>query len=541
MVTTRQEEKEQRGGVDAKHAPLLIPVQVPTWISFVIIGMVLGTYWVSFKIAPLAFVDLGEKSSMSGFEGAVDVARKGAFPNYITAAIPCFLLMIGAEMVIMLFVKLPSSGGKKQTYWRAIVVKYVLADAWSSLSAGVVQQLVTTLVLKPAAIYTLPYEMIHQALAVRFGLALPIESPWTWIGALVLCDLAYYWLHRLAHEINILWAGHSVHHSSDHYNLATALRQSWFQGVAAPLYYLPMAIFFPTPVYMAMHQANIVSQFWIHTCLVRRLGPAEWILMTPSHHRVHHDRRVHKNFGGMFIIWDRMFGSFLDEEDAVSVIRENVSKTDVGEKVQEEVLLFGTRQNPTTWTEAVTQTMFWQPIVSAIQKGASLRDICRAALVGPGYSTAGSKRTLVVPSFTSVRIRSSSNLHPGGKAYVLFHFLLGVVVGFLVLIAKDGPWSLRCAAALYVIYTFYCHGKLLDCCVTARMTELTRCVAASIAMIWLSVPSSSFAPDVSDALAMTPIRYLLYILCAVHATSSLVLLGCPRAFAEGGSAHSKTD
>jgi alkylglycerol monooxygenase len=209
------------------------------------------------------------------------VAEKGGFPAYITAAIPCFLLMILAEFLLMLTFKLPSIGGR-----------YVLADAWSSLTAGTVQQLVSTLVLKPLLINTLPYHYIHSTVSVPNGLALPVYSIYTWLGALVLADFAYYWLHRFAHEINILWAGHSVHHSSEHYNLSTALRQSWWQGVAAPLYYLPMALFFPTPVYMAMMQANIVSQFWIHTCLIRRLPePIEYILMTPSHHRVHHDRR----------------------------------------------------------------------------------------------------------------------------------------------------------------------------------------------------------------------------------------------------------
>jgi len=339
-----------------------------------------------------------------------------------------------------------------------------------------------------------------------------------------------------------VWAGHSVHHSSDHYNLSTALRQSWFQGVAAPLYYLPMALLFPTPVYMAMNQANIVSQFWIHTCLVRRLpAPVEWVLMTPSHHRVHHDRRVHKNFGGMFIIWDRMFGSFLDEEDAVSVIRGNLTKSGTqGEKVQEEVLLFGTRQNPTSWTEAVTQTMFWRPIVSALQKGASLRDIGKAALIGPGYSTAGSKRTLVVPSATSTRIRATSSLHWGGKIYVFAHFLIAVAIGFVVLIAKSGPWSLRSATALYLMYTLYCHGRLLDCNVSARVQELARCMVLVVFLLAvLYDPSKMFPLDIANVFDMPPIRFLCIFLSGVHVVSAGILCLSQGAFSET-PAHKKS-
>lgn len=122
----------------------------------------------------------------------VEVSSKGGFPAYITAAIPCFLLMILAEFLLTMVYKLPSKGGR-----------YALADAWSSLTAGTVQQLVSTLVLKPLLINTLPYSMIHERFAVPNGLALPVDSPWTWVAALVLADLAYYWLHRFAHEINI--------------------------------------------------------------------------------------------------------------------------------------------------------------------------------------------------------------------------------------------------------------------------------------------------------------------------------------------------
>jgi len=438
--------------------------------------------------------------------------------------------MILAEFLLMLTFKLPSIGGR-----------YVLADAWSSLTAGTVQQLVSTLVLKPLLINTIPYHYIHSTVSVQSGLALPVDSIYTWLGALVLADFAYYWLHRCAHEINILWAGHSVHHSSEHYNLSTALRQSWWQGVAAPLYYLPMALFFPTPVYMAMMQANIVSQFWIHTCLIRRLPePIEYILMTPSHHRVHHDRRVHKNFGGMFIVWDRLFGSFLDEEDSLSELRKaNEAAGSDGDRVQEEAMLFGTMRRVTTWTECVTQSMFWQPITGAISKGCGARDFMRAVLVGPGYSTTVQKRSLVIPSKSSNRIRFTCNLHAGGQLYVMSHFLLAVIVGFLVLISAKGPYELRAAAGVAVFVSFYTQGNILDCAPGAKDLEIIRCFLTLCAMQasrMNGLPSST-PPAVAEAFALPLVQSLMSFLSVAYAASLVALSARPQWFAaEGWSA-----
>jgi sterol desaturase/sphingolipid hydroxylase (fatty acid hydroxylase superfamily) len=145
---------------------------------------------------------------------------------------------------------------------------------------------------------------------------------WTW-PVMVACffaeDLAYYWFHRIAHERRFFWASHIVHHSSQHYNLTTALRQTWTGTLGLNfIFWLPMLyIGFPPLMVLMFSSISLVYQFWIHTELIDRMGPFEWIFNTPSHHRVHHATNAQyldANYAGVLIIWDRMFGTFVPED-----------------------------------------------------------------------------------------------------------------------------------------------------------------------------------------------------------------------------------
>jgi sterol desaturase/sphingolipid hydroxylase (fatty acid hydroxylase superfamily) len=141
------------------------------------------------------------------------------------------------------------------------------------------------------------------------------------LAALVADDFAYYWFHRLHHEVRGLWAAHVPHHSSRRYNLSTALRQSWTPMTALP-FYAPLALVgFPPALIATVHGLNLLYQFWIHTELVERLPrPVEWLFNTPSHHRVHHGanpRYLDRNYGGILIVWDRLFGTFEPEREPV--------------------------------------------------------------------------------------------------------------------------------------------------------------------------------------------------------------------------------
>lgn len=145
------------------------------------------------------------------------------------------------------------------------------------------------------------------------------DAWWTWALLFFVDDFAYYWFHRISHESRFFWNFHVVHHSSEHYNLSVAVRQSWFSGVAHWMFYAPvMLLGFAPWMFALMHGFNLIYQFWIHTRFVKRLGWAELILNTPSHHRVHHgvnEPYLDRNYAGVLIIWDRLFGTFVDEAE----------------------------------------------------------------------------------------------------------------------------------------------------------------------------------------------------------------------------------
>ena len=145
-----------------------------------------------------------------------------------------------------------------------------------------------------------------------------------WIAAAVAWDFCYYWFHRLSHEYSILWAAHAVHHQSEDYNLSTALRQTSTGFIFGWIFYLPLFLIgFPLEVLVTVNAVNLIYQFWVHTRHIRRLGVLDYILVTPSNHRVHHarnERYLDRNYGGMFILWDRWFGTFEDESDDEPVV-----------------------------------------------------------------------------------------------------------------------------------------------------------------------------------------------------------------------------
>ena len=150
---------------------------------------------------------------------------------------------------------------------------------------------------------------------------LSASNPLTWIALFVADDFAYYWYHRTHHTVRVFWASHVVHHSSRHYNLSTALRQPWTPFTSMP-FWLPLAFFGFAPWMILLQQSiNLLYQFFIHTERIGKLWRSiEFVLNTPSHHRVHHgsnDQYLDKNYGGILILWDRLFGTFEPEGERV--------------------------------------------------------------------------------------------------------------------------------------------------------------------------------------------------------------------------------
>jgi len=148
---------------------------------------------------------------------------------------------------------------------------------------------------------------------------------WVWVACFVLDDFNYYWAHRAGHRIRWFWASHVNHHSSQHYNLSTALRQTWTGFIALSFAFRiwPVLLGFEPAMIATVGGINLIYQFWIHTEAVRRMPRwFEAVMNTPSHHRVHHavnPQYLDRNYAGVFIVWDRMFGTFQPEQDEVRI------------------------------------------------------------------------------------------------------------------------------------------------------------------------------------------------------------------------------
>ena len=189
---------------------------------------------------------------------------------------------------------------------------YQRRDTWASLSMGVANVVIAALT-KAAAV-----GLFFAAYQLRFfDLG---TGPGAWVLLFFAEDFCYYWFHRFHHEVRFFWAAHVNHHSSRYFNLSTALRQSWTTPLTGPIFWVPLALLGFHPFMILTAQAiSLIYQFWIHTELIGRLGPLEWVFNTPSHHRVHHGANVEyldRNYGGILIVWDRLFGSFEPERSA---------------------------------------------------------------------------------------------------------------------------------------------------------------------------------------------------------------------------------
>ncbi len=188
---------------------------------------------------------------------------------------------------------------------------YRVNDAVCSLSLGVLS-LARNFVTLGVGGY------VYHLVTVYFSLPLMDAGHWwTWLLAMLLYDLCYYWAHRIGHERSIFWAAHVAHHQSEDYNLTTALRQTSTGFLLGWVFYIPMYLLgIPAEVVVTVGAINLIYQFWVHTEHIPKLGWYEWLFVTPSNHRVHHaqnDLYMDRNYGGLLIIWDRLFGTFQEE------------------------------------------------------------------------------------------------------------------------------------------------------------------------------------------------------------------------------------
>ncbi|XP_005104093.2 alkylglycerol monooxygenase [Aplysia californica] len=373
-------------------------------------------------------------------------------PNFVDEAFPYFTCMVLLEAVVLRL------QGKD---WPRI------NDGINSMTHGVLSLLHSLLFRSiELLIYVWIYDNYHL-------IDLPWDSGVTWFVAFVLFDFFYYWFHRFSHESNIIWASHQVHHSSEDYNLTTALRQSLMQKYYSMCVYFPMALIVPPSAYYVHQQFNLLYQFWIHTEVVHSIGPLEYILNTASHHRVHHGRNpycIDKNYGGTLIVWDRMFNTFQAE----------------GEKV-----IYGLVHPNQFWDPLYGQFHHYLYILGLVRKYDSASDRVSAVVKGPGWEPGKPWRGLTedLPEVEHPVRKYDKDIPTWASLYVVLHFAL-VLGGYSALAPHkehlSAATSLGCVA--FIIFSLTSFGALFDHKRWSCAAECLRCAIVVGLLLYVRGP-----------------------------------------------------
>lgn len=270
-------------------------------------------------------------------------------------AIPVFIIVITIEVIINSVQHLHL---------------YQAKDSAASIAMGI-GSAVVNLAMKALAFGAMMF--LHQFAIFNIG-----WQWWAWLILFFLEDLSFYWHHRLSHEIRVLWAAHVNHHSSEKLNYSTALRQSWFELIYKYIFWmwLPIIGFDPIMI-MILMSVSLIYQFFQHTQLVHKLGPLEWIFNTPSAHRVHHAsnaRYLDRNHAGILIIWDRIFGTYQEEQD-------------------DEKPVYGITQNIHTFNPFKIATHEYAAIIKDLKTARNWKERFMFVFGPPGWSPDGDHKT----------------------------------------------------------------------------------------------------------------------------------------------------
>ncbi len=320
--------------------------------------------------------------------------------GFILAAIPFFLLAIAIELWL---------DKRRATGY------YQFNDAINSLQIGTLSRI--TGLLKAAIPFSL-YTLIYQDYALW---QLPESSALVWLIAFIAYDLGYYWVHRLSHRINVMWASHVVHHSSEEYNLTTALRQTSTPALFAWAVLLPLAFFGISPMLLISCGAlNLIYQFWVHTRHIDKM-PAwfEAIMVTPSHHRVHHALNrdyIDKNYAGVFILWDKFFGSFQAEKAEIKIV-------------------YGVSHQLKSWNPIWANFKVYRDLLTDTFNTKRWCDKLQLWLRPPGWRPQDVTNKHPRPWVTTKTLKKYDvKLNFSQKAYMLFQLIVTIGLSFLLLL-----------------------------------------------------------------------------------------------------------
>jgi len=365
----------------------------------------------------------------------------------ILYATPFFMLLIIIELMVDVY--------RKTGYFR-------INDSITSLALGIISRTHRFIVFGFAV-------GVYAWVAKTFAITqLPADSWPVWILSFVLYDFCYYWFHRFSHSVNFLWAGHVVHHQSEEYNLTTALRQT-STTIFAWVFYIPsFLIGIPAEVFFVSGALNLLYQFWVHTRHIGRLGWYEKIFVTPSNHRVHHGQNeiyIDKNHGGVFILWDRMFGTFQDELDSEPVI-------------------YGVRRPLNSFNPIWANFHTWQSLIADAIHTKSLKDKFRIWFMPTGWRPADVEishpNTKIKPE---ERIKYDPQQKRLVKYYGLLQYMAAVVIGVsFILSANDLSYQWKVIYWLLITAPLITTGMIYDNRRFARILEGLRLLLSIIVL-----------------------------------------------------------
>jgi sterol desaturase/sphingolipid hydroxylase (fatty acid hydroxylase superfamily)/uncharacterized membrane protein YhhN len=348
----------------------------------------------------------------------------------IVLATPVFLALIALEFAVG---------------WRRRHNTYRFSDALSSIGLGMLSQVgaVFTPLLR-LGLYTLVYQHLSPWPGAGFW-----TTPAGWLLALVFYDFLYYWNHRLGHTVAVFWAAHVVHHQSQDYNLSTALRQPGTYPLLGWVFYLPMALAgVPPLVFVVVGLVDLLYQFWIHTEQIGRLGRFDRWLASPSNHRVHHavnDRYLDKNYGGILMLWDHLFGTFEPEDP-------------------QEPCVYGTRSPLNSWDPLWANAEVYAALARDSWRAQRWADKLRVWFKPPGWRPADVAARWPQPAFDMARVQTFAP--PVGRpvtvfAAGLFALLLSGVAAFLWH-ADTAPLAHNAAGFAVLLAGVWALGALLQ-------------------------------------------------------------------------------
>jgi sterol desaturase/sphingolipid hydroxylase (fatty acid hydroxylase superfamily) len=296
--------------------------------------------------------------------------------------------------------------------------------------------------LAAIGVYAIVYE--HAALW-----RLPSDALWVWIAGLLAYDFCYYWYHRFGHVVALGWAAHVVHHQSEDYNLSTALRQTSSGWIAGRLFYLPLAVLgVPPLVFATVALIDLLYQYWVHTQQIGRLGWFDRWFCAPSNHRVHHavnDRYLDKNYGGILIVWDRLFGTFIEEG-------------------AHEPCVYGTRGPLRSWNPLWANLQTYAELATDCWRARSWADKLRVWFMHPGWRPAEVAARWPKPAFDLQRVqRYDPPLARGaaGLALLVFGALLAATTALLWNAHRLSP-AQQAAAAAAIVVALWIVGRLCE-------------------------------------------------------------------------------